>query len=292
MSEPKKFVVGIDGSENATDALVLANRLTSEADELIAVFVHPYGKLAGFLGEGEREQAVRDVANKSYEAIRENLDPNVGREMRLVSSPTAAEGLMSVAEREQADAIVVGPSHNAEPGRLLAGGTAETLLSGASTPVAVAPRGLESNGEGTVRIGCGFDGSAESVAALGWAFDLSRSLEATLIATAVFEPVAFGGVSVSGAFGTRSANSALREVLTERLEAAVSELGDEVEVETRTVNGDPAAELTSWAEDLDLLVLGSRGYGPIRSVLLGSVSRTLVRGLPCSVVVLPRGAEE
>jgi nucleotide-binding universal stress UspA family protein len=40
--------------------------------------------------------------------------------------------------------------------------------------------------------------------------------------------------------------------------------------------------------DLDLLVLGSRGYGPVRTVLLGSVSGTLVREGACSVVVLPQ----
>jgi nucleotide-binding universal stress UspA family protein len=42
------------------------------------------------------------------------------------------------------------------------------------------------------------------------------------------------------------------------------------------------------SETLDVLVTGSRGYGAVRAVLLGSVSRALVRGAACPVVVSPR----
>lgn len=44
-------------------------------------------------------------------------------------------------------------------------------------------------------------------------------------------------------------------------------------------------------EDVDVLVLGSRGYGPIRRLLLGSVSTRLVRSAPCPVIMYPRSAE-
>jgi nucleotide-binding universal stress UspA family protein len=42
--------------------------------------------------------------------------------------------------------------------------------------------------------------------------------------------------------------------------------------------------------ELDLLVLGSRGHGPVRAVLLGSVSSALVRSAESPVVVIPREA--
>ena len=48
--------------------------------------------------------------------------------------------------------------------------------------------------------------------------------------------------------------------------------------------------LASSSGDLDLLIVGSRGYGPVRRVLLGSTSSHLFREAPCPVVVLPRGA--
>jgi hypothetical protein len=39
------------------------------------------------------------------------------------------------------------------------------------------------------------------------------------------------------------------------------------------------------------MVTGSRGYGPHRAVLLGSVSGRLVREAECPVIVVPRGIE-
>jgi nucleotide-binding universal stress UspA family protein len=45
------------------------------------------------------------------------------------------------------------------------------------------------------------------------------------------------------------------------------------------------------SERLDLLVLGSRGYGPLGAVVLGSVSNALVRTANCPIVVVPRSAK-
>jgi nucleotide-binding universal stress UspA family protein len=42
---------------------------------------------------------------------------------------------------------------------------------------------------------------------------------------------------------------------------------------------------------MDLLVCGSRGYGPLRAVLLGSVSRRITAEARCPVIVIPRGVK-
>ena len=57
-------------------------------------------------------------------------------------------------------------------------------------------------------------------------------------------------------------------------------------------SGDPVLVLEQEASrGLDLLVLGARGYGPLRSVLLGSVSTEVVCHSPCPVLVVPRSVE-
>jgi nucleotide-binding universal stress UspA family protein len=73
------------------------------------------------------------------------------------------------------------------------------------------------------------------------------------------------------------------------LEARAAELSTETPVEVVVVSGSAASELVAQTEDLDLLVLGARGYGPARAVLLGGVSRLVVRRAACPVVVQPRG---
>ena len=54
--------------------------------------------------------------------------------------------------------------------------------------------------------------------------------------------------------------------------------------------GDAARELVERSSGLDLLVVGSRGYGPVRHALLGSVTSELMRTAACPVLVVPRSS--
>jgi nucleotide-binding universal stress UspA family protein len=284
------LVVGVDGTERSRDALALASQLADPGQPFLLTHVHNYGRLSSLLSAGEYEQLVREVADSTFAAVQETLAPAGRRELRLVSNPSSAAGLQQIAQETDASFIVVGSSHRSGLGRVLAGSVTESVLAGASLPVAVAPRDYSGTERGLQNIGCGFDGSAESQLAVAWAADLARRRGADLLTLAVHTPVAFGGVSTGSAFSHRSANDALCAALVEQLSDAVAALGDLSEISGRVLEGDAASELAGASAELDLLVLGSRGYGPVRSVLLGSVSRALVRSAACPVVVLPRGA--
>jgi nucleotide-binding universal stress UspA family protein len=54
------------------------------------------------------------------------------------------------------------------------------------------------------------------------------------------------------------------------------------------LDGDPAMALAAASADLDLLVTGSRSYGPLGAVLLGAVTRRLINAAQCPVMVVPR----
>jgi nucleotide-binding universal stress UspA family protein len=83
-----------------------------------------------------------------------------------------------------------------------------------------------------------------------------------------------------------------RVAVAEAVEAALEQAGGgSINAETELVYGDPAETLTGFTGSLDLLVMGSRAYGPHRAVLLGGVSRRVIATSECPVVVLPRGAE-
>ncbi len=62
--------------------------------------------------------------------------------------------------------------------------------------------------------------------------------------------------------------------------------GTRSDVELRLVEGSPALSLLHAAEDADLLVVGSRGYGGWKGLLLGSVSTQCVTQSPCPVAVI------
>jgi nucleotide-binding universal stress UspA family protein len=73
------------------------------------------------------------------------------------------------------------------------------------------------------------------------------------------------------------------------LDNAVAALPTDVSIESVFSVGNARTELPSESEHVDLMVVGSRGYGPRAAVLLGSVSHALIRNAACPVVVLPRG---
>jgi nucleotide-binding universal stress UspA family protein len=57
------------------------------------------------------------------------------------------------------------------------------------------------------------------------------------------------------------------------------------------VDGDPVHELTRAGEEADVLIVGSRGHGPIGAVLTGSVSSRLARTASCPLIIVPRGIQ-
>jgi nucleotide-binding universal stress UspA family protein len=284
------LIVGVDGSERSADALALAARLAEPGQRLVLAHVHPYGQLSDLLSGDDYARLVREVAESTISAAQEMLHPGTERAMQLVANRSPAAGLHDLAAEQGAALIVVGSSHRSGLGRVFAGSVAESVLAGAPVPVAVAARGLAGVQDSVRIVGCGFDGSPEAHEALGWAADIARRRRARVDVLAVHARMAFGGVSTAGALGYQSANDTIRRTLEKRMSDAIASLADGAEVSGRLLDGDPATELVKASTELDLLALGSRGYGPVRTVLLGSVSRTLLREAACSVVVLPRGA--
>ena len=71
--------------------------------------------------------------------------------------------------------------------------------------------------------------------------------------------------------------------------ATVDDVRPEVEPEITVVEGDPVERLVEASHDFDMLVVGSRRYGPVRSALLGGVSLPLIEHAACPVIIVPRG---
>jgi nucleotide-binding universal stress UspA family protein len=84
---------------------------------------------------------------------------------------------------------------------------------------------------------------------------------------------------------------AAEEAAREQLERTVAALPEDVWAEPAFLHGDPAQQLAMESEVADLLVIGSRGYGPMKSVLLGGVSGKIVRTAACPVLIVPHGAD-
>ena len=80
----------------------------------------------------------------------------------------------------------------------------------------------------------------------------------------------------------------------EAVDLTLREAGEHMDhlegVDGRVAYGLVGEELAAFAAEVDILLVGSRGYGPIRRVMLGSTSDYLERRACCSLLVLPRAA--
>lgn len=137
------------------------------------------------------------------------------------------------------------------------------------------------------RVVVGVDGSEHSLAALDWAAAEAERLHAVLdIRVHWITPVALGFPVPRGAAGDyeRSAKAVLEHALSR-----VRERHPHLAVRTVATEAIPAPALVDASSDATLLVVGSRGFGGFRGLVLGSVSQHCAQHAHCPVLIV-RGA--
>lgn len=138
------------------------------------------------------------------------------------------------------------------------------------------------------RIVVGVDGSDGGRAALRWAVEEAELRHATVEVVLAWDmPYTFGDPMMMLPFDLAEEASHARQQLEDLVTDEVRGQHQGLEV-NRIVAQGPAAEiLLHMAKGADLLVLGSRGLGGFKGLLLGSVSQQCVQHAPSPVVVIP-----
>jgi nucleotide-binding universal stress UspA family protein len=134
------------------------------------------------------------------------------------------------------------------------------------------------------RVVVGVDGSAASVGALRYAARIADALDAPLEAVITWDIARY-------VYLERDRVQHTGQAASERLRTAVQEaFGDESPegLLQTTLEGDAAHTLIQLSATCGMLVLGSRGLGGFRGLLLGSVSRVCAEHAHCPVLVVRR----
>jgi nucleotide-binding universal stress UspA family protein len=273
-------IVGVDGRPTGRDAIELARRLVSPGGKLTLANVHagelrPVHTVTPGALAGER-----DASHELLE--RERSATEADAELVSFVAPSPGRGLHALAEERHADLLVVGSCSRGLVGRAMLGDDTRGALNGAPCAVAVAARGYAEHPLPLANIGVGYDGSPESEAALAAARAVAAQRRSKLIALEV--------VSIPTYSYTGLTPPALGDTIEALLSDARQRMGQLQDVEGRAVYGLPGEELAAFSGELDLLVVGSRNYGPLRRLVLGSTSDYLQRHARCSLLVLPRRA--
>ena len=274
----KNVLVGVDGRPNGRDAIALASRLLDPTGKLTLAHVHsgqvhPLHAITPGLVAEEREASQKLLAAELAAA-----DVDAG--LVAVEDATPGAGLHRRAEEQGADLIVVGSCSRGVVGRVMLGDDTRGALNGAPCAVAIAARGCGEHPIPLAKVGVAYNGSDESKAALAAARELAAPSRAEVLALEVVSipAYAFTGL-VAPAFGETV------ELMLSEGNARMSELEG---ARGRAVYGLTGEELAAFGDEVDLLVVGSRSYGPVRRLVVGSTSDHLQRHARCSLLVLPR----
>jgi len=280
----KTVLVGVDEHPTAHDAVVLGAALAAAMhDELVVAHVYPIDPMADAIALGA--PAANPLREEATTIVRDAI-ADVAPDARVVVAParSVAQGMHLQATGEHAEVIVVGSSHRGAVGRAALGTHSTRVVHGAPCAVAVAPRGLAEHGVDIKTIAVALDRSEEAADALTYARRMAGATGARMRLVACLPPQ----VAEWGRY-RYVPNQLGYEDLARRIAdqvLSVARPGEETEVR----DGSVAKALIDVSRGVDLLVMGSRSYGPSRRLLLGSVSEVVVRGCHCPVVVLPRSA--
>lgn len=276
----ENVIVGVDGGEGGRDAIALAKNLSGEGGALTLAYIYPLEPRAWrgttkAYDEAERKRATDLMQRAEKEA-------GVQARLRVHGTMSVGRGLHELAHELGADLVVIGSNRRGLLGRVFVGDDTRTALDGAPSAVAIASAGYAHDTPTMREIGVGYDGSAESEQAVAVARKLAAAHGAKLSALqAIFHHARLDAGHAWHDHGIEDKLAAARE--------RVAGLGG---VEPHAAYGEPAEELALYSGSLDLLVIGSRSYGPIGRLVHGSTAHKLAHSARSPLLVLTRGARQ
>ena len=285
----KRIAVGVDAYPEGQDAVALGAAIArATGAELMLVAVHPDPLVV--LPSGMNWKSLKRDAEKLLIETRNRLAP--GARIAVETDLSVPRALHRVVGREHRDLLVMGSSRHGPEGRVRIGKRTRQLLCRFESALAVAPRGIHAREPAQFgRIGVGFDGGPEAQAALALAGSIARGAGAELHVRGVVDDrvraMGWGDLWL-GDIVTKWENvvAAERESLRGQALQAASATGVDAKVDVQC--GRPADALLELGEQVDLLVLGSRRWGPVTRVLLGSTGEALLHDAGCPMLVVPR----
>jgi nucleotide-binding universal stress UspA family protein len=272
-----KVFVGVDFRPSGRDAIALASQLADGDGTIALAHVYPgrfmpsHAVTPGLVRE-DRERAEAKLEEERAAA-------GVEAELIVAQGPTPGQVMHEIAEERGADLLVLGSCHRGVFGRVMLGDDTRASIDGAPCAVAIASAGFAEQSKPIATIGVAYDGSPESEAALETARALAGPRHAQIRARQIVSLAAYQYATVGALLLTE---------ITERVNRADERMKALDGVDGQAEYGLPAEDLAAFGREVDLLVVGSRGYGPWGRLVHGSTSRQLARHSGGPLLIVPR----
>ena len=283
----RNLIIGFTPTDAGDDAVALG-RLMAEITGARPVVASSLPWSRHLMSEADLEAVLEQRTRDDFARIAEQLS-GMDPDFDAIASQSSAAALQELATTRRSEMIVIGSAHRGLVSRTLAGSTGHSLLHGAPCPVAVAPRGFAKHAPGMRRIGVAFDGSAPSWSALETGIGFAERLHGDLEVIVVKEPSAYGYTVAFGVLSGEGLHTAEESRARRLMELAEGPIPSDLPHRVYGLSGEAGHMLSTASEDVDLLICGSRGYGPVLQTALGSTTRYLIDHAACPILVLPRG---
>ncbi|WP_235096884.1 universal stress protein [Amycolatopsis decaplanina] len=283
------IVVGADGSTGARAAATWGMQAADRHETSLELW-HALGIPDYYLGSvPPTEEFLRKIKNHGETILREAAETvghAHGPAVRThLSDDSAAPALIKASDT--ARLIVLGSTEHSRFTALF-GGSVTTALAGHARCPVVSVRGhtwdLPDSWKRPVVVGV--DGSPGAEVAIAAAFDEACVRRADLVAVHAWEDVSafrsFG--APEGNYGWGAFTESAQRMLTQQV-SKYREGCPDVEVHQVVVHDEPRQELLRWSVKAQLVVVGSRGRGGFRGLLLGSTGQSLIHHAACPVLI-------
>lgn len=282
----EEILVGYDGSADASVALNWALDEAGRSGRPVRLaYVFEWLTVTGWIGPGVAPGVWPDEAARQQveELVRKAAADAAADRPGLTVHGEVFDGPPALVLQERsADAgmLVLGSRGHGGFGGLLAGSTAVSVTAHAHCPVVVVRDGQAAT-SGPVVVGS--DGSESALRALGFAVERAAQRDVPLRVLRAWEPP--GDRWVPPDFDPEQVAASERAAAEAEL-APWRESFPDVPVEIEAVPGSASALLVEASRSAQLVVVGSRGRGGLRGMLLGSVSQQLIQHSHCPVAVV------
>ncbi len=286
----KNVLLAIDGSKYAQDAAKFFSRLPHDETMELAVLTvvepppvtHGSGPADWIHETIERDQARAQESFRQVAELFEGANINI---RHITRSGNRGTSIIEVAKEIEADLLVVGARGHSTVSRLLLGSTSDYVATHAHCSVLVVRPGSGQPAElGThaYRVAVAYDDTGPAQAAL------EEISEVQWGGTTDFHVIGIA-TYVSDFFGEIVVDSSVSQALTTALERATEQIRRVApKVQSHLIENEHTGEsIVKFVEqqDCDLVVVGETPRNLLGRVLLGSVSRFVLRHAPCSVWV-------
>ncbi len=282
-------VVGYDGSPASRAALMLAAeeaRLRGLDVDVVTAWEQPTVDIGMGMGAAVDPRMAQILQERAAQMAAGAAAELLGMKVQAAGQGAPGPAAAALVQRSiDADLVVVGATDHGVMGELLAGATSQQVAAHAVCPVICTREPAPDTGLLVV----GIDGSPQSARALDFAFDEASRRAWALKAVHAWDVSVIGFDVEDSTYPHGGILDDIRDVET-RLGAEVlaghRARYPDVEVESVIERGPAPRVLVDAAAGAQMLVVGSRGRGGFKALVLGSVSHKVLHHAPCSVAIV------